>query len=380
MKKLICIFLVALSSLSLCSCYDNQEIDTTAYVIALGIDKAEESYNYTFQFSSPLAMGGGGEITDTGDGEENTRVENIVIGAENLYEAREIVNNFLSKKINLSHLKMIAISEDTAKEGLSHHMAFLLREREVRPNTGMCITKGGAEDFLRGVNPSLEANTAEYYELVFENGAVLTAPKKLWEFVNESETFGTVLPMGRVGESEKSADFKKEEIKRVSSSKSEFSGLCMIKDYTAVGELSPEKSKIYGLITGEIPEAEIGIEKNGKVHSVRLTPKGRNKISVRESEEDRTAVMRMTFSAEVTLSGGEIREKDIEEYLNKEAYAVFLEVQKANCDIFGIGNYVRGKCKTVEEWEEIKWDKAFSKIYFLPEIKTEIKRTQIGTV
>lgn len=380
MKKLICISFAVLSTLSLCGCYDNQEIDTTAYVIALGIDKAEESYNYTFQISSPLAMGGGGEINKAGDGEENTRVENIVIGAENLYEAREVVNNFLSKKINLSHLKMIAVSEETAKEGLSHHMSFLLREREVRPNTRMCITKDGAEEFLRGVNPSLEANTAEYYELVFENGAVLTIPKKLWEFVNESENLGTVLPMGRIGESENSVEFENKEIKRVSSSKSEFSGLCMIKNYKAVGKLSPQKSKIYGLLTGEIPEAEIGIEKNGKVHSVKLTPKGKNKISVRESEEDRTAVMRMTFSAEVTLSGGEIREKDIEEYLNKEAYAVFLEAQKANCDIFGIGNCVKSKCKTVGEWEEIKWEKAFPRIYFLPEIDAEIKRTQIGTV
>ena len=279
MKKIICIALAVLIAISLCSCYDNQEIDTTAYVIALGIDKTEENYNYTFQISSPLSMGGGGEIADMGDGEENTRVENIVIGAESLYEAREIVNNFLSKKINLSHLKMIAISEETAKEGLSHHISFLLREREVRPNTRMCITKGGAEDFLRGVNPSLEANTAEYYELVFENGAVFTASKKLWEFVNESETFGTVLPMGRVSESESSSDFEKEEIKRASSSKSEFSGLCMIKDYTAVGELSPQKSKIFGLLTGELSEAEIGIERNGKVHSVKLTPKGKNKMS-----------------------------------------------------------------------------------------------------
>ncbi|MBR2916130.1 MAG: hypothetical protein IKC07_00830 [Clostridia bacterium] len=380
MKKLICIFLAFLSSLSLCSCYDNREIDLTAYVIALGIDKTEESYNYTFQISSPLSMGGGGEIANMGEGEENTRVENIVIGAENLYEAREMVNNFLSKKINLSHLKMIAISEETAKEGLESHMGFILREREVRPNTRMCITKGGAEEFLRGINPSLEANTAEYYELVFENGAVFTASKKLWEFVNESETLGTVLPMGRVSKSENSSDFKKEEIKRVSSSKSEFSGLCMIKDYTAVGELSPEKSKIYGLLTGEIPEAEIGIEKNGKVHSAWLTPKGENKISVRESEEDKTAVLRISFFAEVTLSGEEISGEDIEEYLNKEAYAVFLESQKANCDIFGIGNYVRDRCKTVGEWEEINWDKAFKEIYFLPEIKAEIKRTQIGTV
>ena len=90
--------------------------------------------------------------------------------------------------------------------------------------------------------------------------------------------------------------------------------------------------------------------------------------------------MRASFSAEVTLSGGEIREEDIEEYLNKEAYAVFLESQKANCDIFGIGNYVREKSKTVGEWAEIGWDKAFKNIYFLPEIKTEINRTQIGTV
>ena len=380
MKKLICTALAVLVSLPLWGCYDNREIDLTAYVIALGIDKGEEGYNYTFQISSPLAMGGGGEVADMGGGEENTRVENIVIGDKTLYDAREKLNNFLSKKVNLSHLKMIAVSKETAKEGLIGHISFLLREREVRPNTRMCITQGRAEDFLKGVNPALEANTAQYYDLVFENGATFTLSKKLWEFVNESETLGTVLPIGRVAKAEESTDFGSEEINRISSSKAEFSGLCMIKNYVVKGELSPQKSKIYGLLTGALSEGEISIEKGGFLHSVKLTPNEESKVLLKQNDEASTAVMKAQFLAEVTKTNGDVSKRDIEEYLNKEAYAIFLASQKANCDIFGVGSYVKKRCKTVGEWENIAWDDEYPQIYFLPETQVTIKRTQQGTV
>ncbi len=381
MKKLVCMLMAICTSFSLCSCYDNREIDMTAYVIALGIDKAEDSYNYTFQISSPLSMGGGGEIGDMGKGEENNRVENIIIGAKDLYEARAVINNFLSKKINLSHLKMIAISKEVAIEGLTHHMNFILQEREVRPNTRMCVAIGKAENFLKGINPALEANTAEYYDLIFENGAVLSQSKKLWEFVNETETFGTVLPIGRTSEYKESSEFSGDEnIRRISSSKSEFAGLCMFKEYTEVGELSPEKSKIYGLLTGKIPEAEVSLEKNGKTCSVKLIPQEKSAFSIKESEEALTAIMKIGLMAEVNSSGENIKEREIEDYLSREAYAIFLEAQKAKCDIFGIGKYVKVRCKTVKEWESINWDDYFEKLYFLPKIDITIRKTETGTV
>ena len=50
----------------LSGCYDLKEIDETAYIVALGIDKGKDkNFSYTFQFTSPLA------IMAQGSSEEN---------------------------------------------------------------------------------------------------------------------------------------------------------------------------------------------------------------------------------------------------------------------------------------------------------------------
>lgn len=380
MKRILALLLIFCMSASLCGCYDNREIDMTAYVIALGIDNAEEGYNYTFQISSPLAMGGGGQIAEMGNGDKNKRVENIVIGAKNLYEARNILNNFLSKRINLSHLKMIAVSSEAAEQGLEPHMGFLLREREVRPNTRMCVAQESAEDFLKGVNPALEANTAEYYDLVFENGAVFAPSKTLWEFVNELSSFASVLPMGRLSTYKSSEEFSGEDApRRVSTSKAEFSGICLFKGDRAVGYLSPEKSEIFGLLTGDIKEAEISLLKDGEYHSVKVFPQSDGNFSVMGDDDGMTLKMRQSFDAEVNSSGAVIKETEIEDYLQKEAYAVFLEIQDKGCDVFGAGNYFKRRCKTVSEWESIDWNEKFKSVYFLPEIGVNLTKTELGT-
>ena len=51
-KLLSALLVTILSAYLLCGCFDDREIDETAYIIALGIDKGEGNYYiYTFQFS-----------------------------------------------------------------------------------------------------------------------------------------------------------------------------------------------------------------------------------------------------------------------------------------------------------------------------------------
>lgn len=382
MKKLFTFALCLCLCFSLCSCYDNREIDRTAYVIAIGIDKGNDLYNYTFQISSPLAMSSGGEVITPEGGEENTRVQNIVIGALDLYDARNKLNNFLSKDVNLSHLKMIALSMDIAKEGLTPHMTFLLREREIRPNTRLCITETPAESFLKGINPALEANTAEYYDAVAENGSIYAPQKTLREFVNEDSIFASAVPLGKVSEFEESSDFQSDNqgTMRISSSKSEFSGLCLIKNRKAVGTLSPILSGIFGLLTGKTDEMDISIEKDGRWHMVRLRPEKGANFTVNHTDESTTINMFISFSAEINSAENPINETDIESYLCQEAYTLFLAAQNAKCDIFGAGNCLKRRCKTIAEWEMLSWDEKFENAFFMPHISVFPERLNSGTM
>lgn len=382
MKKAASLITAAFLSLTLCGCYDNREIDQTAYVIAVGIDKGPSGFNYTFQISAPLTMGSGDEGMTGGGGEENSKVENIVIGAENLYEARNSLNNFLSKQVNLSHLEMIVFSAETAEDGLENHFIFLQREREVRPNTHICISRGSAETFLRGINPALEANTANYYDLISKNGSIYAPAKTLREFVNEEAIFAAAVPLGVVSEAEESSDFSsRSDIMRVSSSKSELSGLCLMKDYKAVDYLPPFQSLLFGLLSGNTKECDISIPIGEESYEIRLRPKNKAKFTVSQGEEEEDTVkLKADFTAEIISSGRGLSEREIEEYLSREAYALFLSAQKAGCDIFGVGNCIRRKCKTISEWESINREERFKNAYFSPHIEVVAERSNSGTM
>ncbi len=203
--KIFSIFLAFVLSFSLCGCYDSKEIDETAYIIALGIDKAGSSgFNYTFQFSAPLATtnheGGGGE--KEGDSKENPTVRNVVINAPDFYTAKNLTNNFLSKTVDMSHLKLIVFSASVDQNGFSQHSQFMLREREVRPHTAVALSTATAEEFLKSINPELEANTAKYYELMsLRSNNVYSPTKRLSDFVDEisSESGVSCLPTASPG-------------------------------------------------------------------------------------------------------------------------------------------------------------------------------------
>lgn len=381
MKKALFLIILIISTLSLCGCYDAQEIDKSAYVIALGIDHGNNNYNYTFQISSPLAMGGGGEVTSMGDSEKNTRVENIVIGAKSLSDARTYLNNFLSKKINLSHLKIIIFSEDIARTGLKPHLPFLLREREIRPNTRLAISASTAENFIKGINPALEANTAEYYDLVFENGGAFAPPKTLWEFVNEQETFSSALPKGVISSISESVEFSENNSpQRLSTSKSEFSGLYLLKDYRLEGVLTNEQSKFFGIISGAINETEFSIFDGEEPHSIKIFSNGKGKFRIRNSDASTTVSCILKTDVELNSSSPTITPDIIKNHIETETLSLFNQLKKSNCDILFIGNNIKRKCKTIPEWEKLNWNEKFSSIYFLPEITVTLTKTDSGPI
>lgn len=107
LKKVILIFLSVILLL-LSGCADRKEIDDYAYVIAAGIDKADgEKYKFTVSLANVNAIG---ESKGGTNG-----ITNVSAVATDFYSALDIINNTVSKKMNLSHTKLIIFSADTAR-------------------------------------------------------------------------------------------------------------------------------------------------------------------------------------------------------------------------------------------------------------------------
>lgn len=116
MKTTASILVLLIGIVPLCGCYDNRDIEDTAYAIAVGVDKDENtgSLIFSFQFTNPLTTGENTDPQNSGSEEsetENKSVNNISIDADNIFDGLESVKRFIGKTPSLSHLKTYCLSK-----------------------------------------------------------------------------------------------------------------------------------------------------------------------------------------------------------------------------------------------------------------------------
>lgn len=168
MRKTILILLSILISTFLSGCYDYIEPDDLSYVVAIGIDKGKQDslYNFTLQFARPTQISGGSS-EEGGSGEKT--IGTVKVEAPSIYSALNVANHVISKSFTLSHTKIIVISDEIAKEGISRIVDSAGRSTDLRPTAFFCVSKGEAGKYLESVKPVVEINPVKYYRLIFES-------------------------------------------------------------------------------------------------------------------------------------------------------------------------------------------------------------------
>lgn len=164
MKRIYKFIIITTISLVLCSCV-GEEPNEIGYITALGIDKSENGFNYTIQFANPTKISGG--ASEEG-GTGGDIVENIVVEAPTIYSAIGHADSIVSKDLSLSHAKIIVVSEEVAREGLSGTTDVIARNNDIRPDVYIAVAENAGE-YLEGVKPVIELNPVKYYQLTYEN-------------------------------------------------------------------------------------------------------------------------------------------------------------------------------------------------------------------
>ena len=401
MKKIFALFFIC-ASVFLCGCYDASEIEETAYLIALGIDSTGEEggYQYTFQLAAPLAIsGGGGEEGGGGSsdgGSENKTVKNVLIGAPDFYTAKNMLTNYLSKSLNMSHLKLIVCSEDFAQNSLKKHAELFLQEREIRPGTFVALSDGKAEEFLKAVNPDLEGSTSKYYELSNSEKTLIYAPSvRLSDFLNSSENFdkSAVLPLALTSDKESADEFNVEEddsgIKnssqnRVSDSKAELYGMGIFKDGVLKGKMSGDEALFYNILTGSEKRFTFSVtdKKNeGEVISfdVQVLKKPDFIISEFENSLNITAelLLNMEYIGAAPPPGYKNNEEILsvgEETLKNEINAFLLKTSREfSADILKTERLYKTRFLTLEDFEKSSYEEKYKNAVFYTDIKRSNK-------
>lgn len=150
-------------TLSGCSILNNNNIDKLAYVVALGFDIGSTNrLKMSFQISLPGGSSSGGSSGGT------TQSSNVIVNSiecSSINSGINLLNSYISKRISLSHCKVIVFSEELAYQGLNEYIYTLNNDIELGPSTNVVISKSDAKSFLENSKPAVESLSARYYEI-----------------------------------------------------------------------------------------------------------------------------------------------------------------------------------------------------------------------
>ena len=111
-QKLSISIILFLLLFTLTGCYDASSIEDCYYVVALGIDLTQNNlYNISIQIAKNK-----NNSSSSSDSSQSSSYKIYSVEAETIESGITILNNYLNKKINLSHCSAIVFSEDLARK------------------------------------------------------------------------------------------------------------------------------------------------------------------------------------------------------------------------------------------------------------------------
>lgn len=396
--KLI-IFLLVLFTLYGCS--DAAEPDTLGYVVALGIDKAEDSeskFDITIQFANPVTISGGASQEGGKGGQDS--IKNITVTAPGIYSAVNVANHIVSKVFTLSHTKVVVFSEEIAREGIKDILETIGRSSDIRPNTYFAVSKTSAKEFLEAVNPETEVNPTRYYTMLFENDSSGFIPQNksqdFYFFANSTEK-DTILPMcsttnkkGTHKYSDSGYQYKLEDFSAgdvpTEKQETQVMGMAVFEKDKMVGQMGDIETELYNILTGQYKSSYVTYYFSPTPNfpiTVLQQQNKRPKIKVDTTGDIPKIYLNVYLEADFYSSTPEMAvEEHIDEFTTeasddiKRAIEDFLtKTKEMKSDIVGFGSYAKRNFFTTKDFDDYNWKEKYPDSIIDVNVDFEVRRT-----
>jgi spore germination protein KC len=375
-KWIIRTFLLLWMVSLLTGCWNNRELNEMAIVMAMGVDKVEETgeYRVTFQVVNPGTVAPG----TTGGGGNGTPVT-IFSGTEKtLFKAVRKTSQKVPRQLFFSHLKLLVIGETIAKEGIQDLFDFFERNPETRLTTKVLVTRDvEAESMLKILTPveKIPANgitrQMELTEKVWAENVNIEMVDVVKGLVSEGgeAVISGVKIVGKLEEGNKKSNLEQTDPGALA----EIKGVALFKEGKLRRWLDGDKvrgvlwlqNKIESsIITTDCKDQKeaISIEivraKTGVTAEV-LAEKPIIHINIRQEGYvgEVTCPIDLTKKEEITKL-----EKEWERETEKQVMEAVKAAQSEKSDIFGFGEAVNRE--NPKAWEKMKkeWNKTFAEI------------------
>lgn len=402
---------------------NNKNIDDMAYIMGIGIDVGStEKYKISLQLTtmessatdaviktSNDSSGSSGGGSSSSESDTSSKYMIYTMETDSIDSAINIANAYVNKDINLSHCKILVISEDIAKKGIEDIVNSIINKVEVRPDCNIVISKIPADEFDTNTDkPKISEVLAKYYDVTsnIETGRGYSETVKLSDFyLNLNDSF--YQPCATLGitsnpalnRSNKTAPSNLDIQSRslVSNPKEsavETIGLAVFNQDKLVGTLSANQTMAYQLVTNNFnyctlnmpspfnPDETLDLYlsslKNPKI-KVKII-NGSPFVDVNLYTTARILSFNSNNISTLTEEKLYIVKNSAVQYLEEQVYDFFNKTSKElNSDIAGIGKYAAKNFKTIEEWDSYNWLENYKNCTFKVNVNVSIKSGHILT-
>lgn len=375
--------------LPLSGCWDSEELNRRAVVSGIGIDLAPGKKDYRVSFQVIIADEISGK---NGRGATPTMVYSAQ--GRSIMEAIRKASLSVPRLMSTAHVRIVVISEELARQGISDIIDFLDRDSDIRLTAKIYVAKNGiqAQDILAGLSAmgKISAYTLDQKTEMTAQEFGANYPVEVDDLIrdilvpNSGPIINGVEIVGSDEEVRKKSNLEQTDNLGVV----RMSNLAMFKGDRLKGWLNEEESLGLVWIKGVLNKTSIVITPDdlGELSLDVRRSKTSTKVILKDPEHP-VVVVKVTAQLSVREMNSTIDMRDpaaldeLEVYVNEEILrcmkATVKKAQELNCDIFGFGQVLERQHP--KAWRHLKgrWPDLFPKLEVEYEVDSIIREAQM---
>ncbi len=350
-------------------------IDKYYFVIAIALDKSDD--NNLLKLSVQIPSNSSNNSKE-GDSSQSSNSKIYSVEGRSINECITILNNYLSKKINLSHCSALVISEELSKEGIRSYFNTFNNNSELRHSCQILISSEKALTVLENVSTSGEVFSSRLYDY-------LTTSVNYTAYTEKS-TFGTIFKSLNNNYNDLSAIYT-----LVSDNIVQTSGIAVFKNDKMVGVIDANNSMSNSIVSNTLNTCVITInnpfEEQSKV-DLNISLYKKTKIDI-DILHGKPLIKIDVFPEGTILSSGQSFDftdnnniKKVQDsvnlYLTNNIKEYLYKITKEyNSDIVGFKGIYKSKFLTEKDFEHVHWDEIFQDSVYEVSVNTLITSSQL---
>lgn len=390
MKKILILFMILTLILINTGCWSRKELNELSIVTGLGIDKVGDKYVLSAQIIRPGAIAGKAGATS-----HVSEIITVESNGKTPFEAIRKTSTMVARKLYFSHVRLLAIGDEFAKEGIGPVLDFFSRDHEMRSDFNIVIVhKDRAEELLDILTP-LETIPAvkvhqsiEMSEKVWGHTILTTIDHLIGQIISKGDeaVLSGIELKGSNEKGKKTSELQTTDPYVIL----QHIHMAAFKNDKLIGWLTSEESLGTNFILDKIKSTIIPIpckkEKGKQMYISAEIMKSKTKKKAEIFGDEPTIYVDISTEANI----GEVQcttdltkpenitkiERKLEKEIKKKVEKTIKNVQtKYKSDIFGFGIVIHRKNPKL--WKELEkdWDQHFSTLPVEVNVKVNILRT-----